>query len=163
VTSTVYLLGGLSVVAVLQLIATAVLLRRRRDLDLTRLEGRLSHFAEALALLTDTTQSGFASVAAELERPGRRRAPSTSRAATSRRIVSAVQTGRSVQDIAADEHVSESEIRLHLGLAEDLLTVAAATAGEGAWETAPVAATAHDRPAKARRRAASGNAARAGA
>jgi hypothetical protein len=43
-----------------------------------------------------------------------------SRAAASRRILGAAKQGCSVQDIAASEDVSESEIRLHLGLAEDL-------------------------------------------
>lgn len=115
-----YALMGLGGVSVLQLVALLVLLRRRKALDLSRIDARLAHFGEALALLTDTTQTGFASVAAELERSGGRRAPVVSRAATSKRIVGAAKRGRSIQDIAASEEVSESEIRLHLGLASEL-------------------------------------------
>jgi hypothetical protein len=115
-----YVLAALSVASAAQLVLIAWLLKRRRDLDLTRIEQRLTHFGEALALLTDTAQTGFASVASELERAGGRRAPAVSRAAASRRILGAAKQGRSVQDIAASEDVSESEIRLHLGLAEDL-------------------------------------------
>lgn len=116
----IYVLVALSVASAAQLVLTVLLLRRRRDLDLTRIEQRLTHFGEALALLTDTAQTGFASVAGELERVGGRRTPTVSRAAASRRILGAAKQGRSVQDIAASEDVSESEIRLHLGLAEDL-------------------------------------------
>lgn len=116
-----YAIYALCGVSVLQCVALIVLLKRRRDLDLARIETRLSHFAEALALLTDTTQSGFASVAAELERGSLRKTPGASRAATSKRIVSAARKGRSIQDIAAQEEISESEIRLTLGLAEELM------------------------------------------
>ena len=115
-----YALIALSAIGLLQLVLLGVLLRRRRELDLSRVEQRLAHFGEALALLTDTTQTGFTSVAAELERTGGRRPPVTNLAAATRRIVGASRKGRSVQDIAATEEISESEIRLHLGLASDL-------------------------------------------
>lgn len=144
-----YVIYGLVGMTVLQSVGLGVLLRRRRDLDLSRLEGRLSRFGEALALLTDTTQSGFASIAGELERTDRRAVPATTRAATSKRIATAVRRGRTVQQIAADEQVSESEIRLHLGLANPF-AVAAGTA-------TPHTPVAHDtpaRPTRARRRTA---------
>lgn len=147
-----YLIYGLGGMTLLQSVALGVLLKQRRHLDLSRLEGRLSRFGEALALLTDTTQSGFASIAGELERSGRRPAPTTSRAATSKRIVTAVKRGRSVQQVAADEQVSESEIRLHLGLAHPIARQAdAVTTGT---------TVAHDTPARAarpRRRTANAN------
>ena len=116
----IYGLIALAGLNLLQVGLLVVVMRRRQDLDLTRLEQRLAHFGEALALLTDTTQAGFASVASELERTGARRTTTTSRAAASRRIVGAAKKGRSIQDIAASEDVSESEIRLHLGLAEEI-------------------------------------------
>lgn len=111
----------LCVVSALQCAAVMVLLRKRRgpDPELSRIETRLARFGEALSLLTETTQSGFASVAAEVERAGTKRSATTGRASASKRIVTAVRKGRSVQDVAADEEVSVSEIRLHLGLAED--------------------------------------------
>jgi hypothetical protein len=115
-----YALIALGATSLVQLVLTGLLLRRRRETDLSRVEQRLAHFGEALALLTDTAQTGFTSVALQLERAGDRRAPVTSRAAATRRIVGAARKGRSVQDIAANEEVSESEIRLHLGLASDI-------------------------------------------
>lgn len=114
-------IGVLGGMALLQLVALGVLLRRRTDLDLSRVETRLAHFGEALALLTDTTQAGFTSVASELEQSDRKAARPPNRATASKRIVGAVRRGRSIQDVAADEAVSESEIRLHLGLADDLV------------------------------------------
>ena len=116
----IYGLIALAGLNLLQVGLLVVVMRRRQDLDLSRIEQRLAHFGEALALLTDTAQTGFASVATELERTGARRTSTTSRAAASRRIVGAAKKGRSIQDIAASEDVSESEIRLHLGLAEEL-------------------------------------------
>jgi Flp pilus assembly protein TadB len=85
------------------------LLRRR-----ARTEDRLAHFAEALALLTDTTEAGLANVALELESTRRRTPRGTSRAATAKRISTAVRKGQSIGDIVAAEALSESEIRLHL-------------------------------------------------
>jgi hypothetical protein len=83
-----------------------------------RLNERLSHFAEALALLTDTTEAGLTSVAAELERTGRPRAArSVSRGAAAKRIATAAREGQDVGDIAASEAMSESEVRLHLSMA----------------------------------------------
>lgn len=118
-------LGGMTL---LQLVALGLLLRRRNDLDLSRVETRLAHFGEALALLTDTTQAGFTSVAAELEQPDRKAVRTPNRAAVSKRIVGAVRRGRSIQDVAADEAVSESEIRLHLGLADEAVPAPALAA-----------------------------------
>ena len=109
---TTYLLIALTVVVVAQ---TAVLwsvwsmLRRP-----ARTDDRLAHFAEALALLTDTTEAGLANVALELESTRRRTPRGTSRAATAKRIATAVRKGRSIEDIVATEAISESEIRLHL-------------------------------------------------
>jgi len=99
---------------------TVALWRISRGMSgVARLGDRLSRFAEALALLTDTTEAGLANVANELEQTGRRRA---SRAAatrsTARRISTAAGRGRSVEDIAALEALSESEIRLHLHMAD---------------------------------------------
>lgn len=113
----IYAIYGLCGVSLLQCVALAVLMKRRKGMDAGRIETRLSHFAEALALLTDTTQSGFTTVAAELERMTGGHAPVVNRAAASKRIVSAARKGRSIQDIAAAEAVSESEIRLTLGIA----------------------------------------------
>jgi hypothetical protein len=84
-----------------------------------RVNERLSHFAEALALLADTTEAGLANVAQELERTGGRRAARASARSASKRITTAVRRGRSIEEIAANEALSESEVRLHLQLATD--------------------------------------------
>ena len=81
---TTYLVIALTLVIVAH---TALLLRvwalLRRP---ARTEDRLAHFAEALALLTDTTEAGLANVALELESTRRRTPRGTSRAATAKRI-----------------------------------------------------------------------------
>jgi hypothetical protein len=126
----VYALAALTAVILAQ---TAVIWRlSRRIRGAERLDRRLSHFAEALALLTDTTESGLANVATELEQASRQRVsrPATSRStvrsttprATARRIATAASSGRAVADIAADESMSESEVLLHLGMRGEQVT-----------------------------------------
>lgn len=103
--------------AVLNLGQLAVLVRVHARLKGTeRVNERLSHFAEALALLTDTTEAGLSGVAAALEQP-RRASRAGSRASTGKRIATAARKGRSLTQIAADEAMSESEVRLHLEMA----------------------------------------------
>lgn len=114
-----YVIYALCGVSLLQCVGLVVLLKRRRDVDLARVDARLAQFGEALALLTDTAQAGFATLAGELERGGTRQTKPVSRAATSKRIAHAAKQGRSIQAIAADERVSESEVRLHLGFIDE--------------------------------------------
>ena len=83
-----------------------------------RLEDRISHLAAGLSLLTDTTETGLRDVAVELSRlaaAASAGAPKP-RAVTQRRMAGAARRGRSVQDIAAAEQVSEGEVRLRLEL-----------------------------------------------
>ena len=111
---TTYVLAAMAVISALQLVLLVRLARRVTGTE--RMHDRLSHFAEALSLLTDTTEQGLANVAAGLTAFGTKTTTrGTTRAAT-RRIVSAAKKGRPVAAIAADESMSESEIRLHLGL-----------------------------------------------
>jgi hypothetical protein len=78
---------------------------------------RIEQLTSALELLTDTTESGFVNVATELTRVGARpMTPAASRRAVTERIVAAMRDGRTLADVAADEGLSESEVRLHLGL-----------------------------------------------
>jgi hypothetical protein len=80
-------------------------------------EQRVVRLTAALELLTDTTEEGFVNVASELERLGARPlAPRSARRATTRRIAAAARKGRAIEDIAMAESLSESEVRLHLGL-----------------------------------------------
>jgi hypothetical protein len=99
-----------------------------------RVEERVGHFADALSLLTETTESGFRAVAEEL---GRRRdeVPNLlhGRAATAR-VNAAARRGRSVSEIAAAEEVSEGEVRLRLHMSEQ-----ATQAAKAAKQARPVA------------------------
>jgi hypothetical protein len=127
-TAMTYALAGLTLVILAQTVVTWRLSTRIRAAE--RLDRRLSHFAEALALLTDTTETGLANVATELEQAGRRRGSrpaatanehrsasrSTRPKATARRIATATRGGTPVGEIAAAEGMSESEVLLHLGM-----------------------------------------------
>ncbi len=109
------------VVAGMALVQLLVVWRVSTRLRLVaRVDERLSHFAEALALLTDTTEAGLSNIASEMEQASRRRVSrGGSRIATAKRIVTAVRRGRSLEEIAASEALSESEIRLHLEMSGD--------------------------------------------
>jgi hypothetical protein len=111
---TTYILAAMAVVSALQLVLLVRLARRITGAE--RVNDRLSHFAEALSLLTDTTEQGLANVAAGLTAFGTRTSTRGTTRATTRRVVSAAKKGRPIASIAADESMSESEIRLHLGL-----------------------------------------------
>jgi len=107
-------------IAVLALCQTLVLWRlSKRMKAVSRVNDRLAQFAEALALLTDTTEAGLATVAAELEEPGRRRSSRTTTRSASRRIATAARRGQAIEEIAAAEGLSASEVRLHLHMTND--------------------------------------------
>jgi hypothetical protein len=94
-------------------------LQQRR---IAKLGDRIAHLAAGISLLTDTVEGGLRDVAQEIERLGAAaktaRAPKPkTRAVTQRRVTTAARRGRSVQDIAATEKMSESEVRLRLQLA----------------------------------------------
>ncbi len=112
-----YVVAILTVIVFAQTIALSRLFRAMNGV--ARIGDRLGRFAEALALLTDTTEAGLANVANELEQAGRRRTSrAAARASTARRISTAAVRGSTVEEIAAFEALSESEIRLHLHLAD---------------------------------------------
>lgn len=90
---------------------------------------RVAQLTSALELLTDTTEEGFVNVGAELGRLGAKPlAPAASRRATTKRIAAAAKRGRSVEEIAIAESLSESEVRLHVGLDAASIEVASAEA-----------------------------------
>jgi len=90
---------------------------RRTAASLATVEHRLTQLTAGIALLTDTTETGLRDVAVEV---GRFAPPAPAakprRAATQRRIAGAARRGRSLQEIAATENVSEGEVRLRLNL-----------------------------------------------
>ena len=109
---TLVLLAAMAVINALQLALLVSLARRISGVE--RVNERLSHFARALSLLTDTTEHGLASVATGLTDVGRKTSTRASARSATKRIVSAVREGRSIASVAADMGMSESEIRLHL-------------------------------------------------
>jgi hypothetical protein len=120
---------GLALLSLAQLVLIVRLLRSARVA--AKADDRVTQLTAALALLTDTTEEGFVNVATELERVGARPLPSSAtRRATTKRIAAAVRKGRAIEDIAIAEALSESEVRLHLGLDDG----AAAVGNAGAVE-----------------------------
>jgi hypothetical protein len=115
----VYLQMVSSVVGVLGLAAFAALYfsHKRHQAAIERLDDRLAHLIAGVSLLTDTTEGGLRDVALEVGRLAGTGTPARPRVrATQKRIATAVKRGRTVQEIAATEEVSEGEVRLHLQL-----------------------------------------------
>lgn len=112
------ILAALSALAVLSLVQLVLIVRLMRSARVaTKADERVTQLTAALELLTDTTEEGFVNVATELERLGARPLPAaSSRRATTKRIAAAARKGRAIEDIAIAESLSESEVRLHLGL-----------------------------------------------
>jgi hypothetical protein len=109
--------AAVAAMAWLNLLQLVLLVRlKRRVGDNERVNERLDHFAQALSLLTDTTEQGLENVAGGLQTLGRRMATRGGTRATGRRIADAARGGRPFAAIAADEAMSESEVRLHVGL-----------------------------------------------
>ncbi len=136
----IYAALGLALLSLAQLALIVRLLRSARVA--ARADERVTQLTAALALLTDTTEEGFVNVATELERLGVRPLPSGStRRATTKRIAAAARKGGAIEDIAIAESLSESEVRLHLGLDEAaaVLAPAAREAAEPAPEPSPAA------------------------
>ena len=85
-----------------------------------RVEEKVGHLADALSILTETSEAGFKAVAEELTR----RAASAPASPVSRartpiaRIRAAARKGTSIAEIAAAEQMSEGEVRLRLHLSE---------------------------------------------
>ena len=119
---------GSVLVAVLFDIGVLVWLSQRpRRTD--ALAQRLERLTTALNLLTDTTEAGMTAITTELQQMRRNATGSEvarestsdpviqSRPVIARRIVDAVRNGVDIVDIARQESLSETEVRLHLALA----------------------------------------------
>jgi hypothetical protein len=108
--------AGLLALALAALFRMHVLQHRK----IAKLGDRLAHLTSGISLLTDTVEGGLRDVAQEIERLSGATRPAAkpkARAATQRRVSAAARRGRSVQDIAAKEKMSESEVRLRLQIA----------------------------------------------
>lgn len=89
---------------------------------IVQLEHQVVRLQEGTNLLTDTVELGFRQTATELERLATQaqgvRPPAPPARATTARVKAASSRGRSVREIAAQEQVSEGEVRLRLELAQ---------------------------------------------
>ena len=117
--TTEWMLGSVAGGAALLLGGGLVWVHVQTQAAIERLDDRISHLLAGVSLLTDTTESALRDVATEVTRLGgiketaaRPRAART----TQRRVTVAARRGRSVQEIAAAEEVSEGEVSLRLQL-----------------------------------------------
>ena len=97
--------------------------------ELARMRERMSRLADGLALLTDTTEAGLTTISRQIDQLAKRPAPAPvpapkaaprapARTTVAKRVVAAARQGSDVARIANTEELSESEVRLHLALAE---------------------------------------------
>jgi len=79
---------------------------------------RVRSLADAVALLTDTTEAGLTSLIREVEQMGTRPMPArVTRKSIGKRVLALAEDGAGLAQIASREAMSESEARLHLMLA----------------------------------------------
>jgi len=91
----------------------------RRLGELSNIRERMSRLADGLALLTDTTEAGLATLAAQVDQINRTNgfaAKAASRSVVQKRVKDAARRGDRISKIAAHEALSESEVGLHLAL-----------------------------------------------
>ena len=113
--ASIYGIIALAVLAVVALVLCGQLIFALRRLD--RLGRRVSDFARAIELLTETSELGFRSTARELARvveaQKRQRRPRDAQ----QRVAQARSRGSSVSQIAADISLADGEVGLRLLLA----------------------------------------------
>lgn len=114
---TIYMVLAAAIPTVLVL-GALIRVHVQQQAAIDRLDDRIAHLMAGVSLLTDTTEGALRDVAVEIGRLAAMTegARPPARAASQRRIASASRRGRSVQDIAATEQMSEGEVRLHLQL-----------------------------------------------
>jgi hypothetical protein len=121
---------GTMIVGVAVIAGTVVTLvsNMRQRAALAMLEERVSQLSAGLSLLTNTSEEGFRSMAAEIGRLANSSAqvrhtpnsepakpsPKPQQMSARDRIALAAVGGRSVQEIAAAEQLSEGEVLLHM-------------------------------------------------
>ncbi|HSK09649.1 MAG TPA: hypothetical protein VK911_08735 [Vicinamibacterales bacterium] len=124
---------ALSVLLTVGLLQLGLFIRIVRTLrNRQQLEERLGHLTDALSLLTETTETGLRANALEIARmaaqPPSKRLVSKGTAST--RLVRARGRGRTTEQIAADERMSEGEVHLRLRLHDDEVAGKAAVKGK---------------------------------
>ena len=84
----------------------------------SRYEEKIAHLSDGLSLLTETSEAGFRAMAIEIERLASRGSPRRQARTSTARLAASARRGRTAQEIAAAEQISEGEVRLRLHLAE---------------------------------------------
>lgn len=111
------------------------------------LEQRVSQLREALGMLTDATESGFATLSSRLGLAPEPKGPKNKRkSASTRRVKAAARRGQSLAQVAAEEGISEGELHLRLSLAD-----AARAAASDAGRVLPPEVSAGTKPRRRRR------------
>ena len=117
--------GGVAAGAIVLVQAFLAIWTMQRLRELARMRERMSRLADGLALLTDTTETGFTTISRQIDQIARRPAvvaappqKASTRSTVAKRVVTAARLGNGVAKIANHEELSESEVRLHLALAE---------------------------------------------
>jgi biopolymer transport protein ExbB/TolQ len=105
--------------ALVAALIVAVIALAKRVAELEGARARVQRMSEAVTLLSETAEAGFAAVAQEIEKLQRYDVrPAVTRTTVARRVTKASSQGERVEEIARREALSEGEIRLHLALAE---------------------------------------------
>ena len=113
---TIYLVAA-AVVPTVLVLCVVIWVHVQQQAAIDRLDDRIAHLMAGTSLLTDTTEGAMRDVAIEISRlAAMTDARPRSAGAGQRRIAGAAKKGLSVQDIAADEDISETEVRLQLQL-----------------------------------------------
>ena len=103
-------------------LAAAVIALARRVTELELSQARVKRVGDAVTLLSETAEAGFAAVAQEIEKLQRYDVrPALTRTTVARRVAKASGQGDRVEEIARREALSEGEIRLHLAMADPQL------------------------------------------
>jgi hypothetical protein len=108
-----WVVGGAGLVLVALAVAYVWHTQRRQR----RVDNRLAQLTAALALLTDTVETGFESVLRQATRvtPDAENRPAPrARVNAQRRVKSAARRGKPLEQIAAAEQMSEGEVHLML-------------------------------------------------
>lgn len=116
---TTYLAGAAVLLVLAQMALTWRLASAATRIE--RYEERLERFGDVLSMLAETSESGFKAVATELERIAARTPAKKEPRTSTARVARSARKGRSVQEIAAEEDVSEGEVRLRLSLTDRAL------------------------------------------
>lgn len=111
----IYAISILTLICVVQLWLLWRLIRAMGRLQ--GFEDQLARCTQGLSLLVDTSEAGFAILGSEIVKLAAAPARPPSVRATSRRVAAAASHGAEIPDIAAQQGLSEGEVRLRIHLA----------------------------------------------